>query len=487
MKDKIALLLLGIFVICFSSCLGNDDESTYIPSGDAQVYYFHLQNDSIPALDSVKFTIDQLNGTIYNPDSMAYGTVIDEKAVCTFTTRGVAGIQVKQTALADTLSWWNTTDSLDFTKPVEFIVTPMDGIHKKPYTAWINIHTVNPDSMTWDLLTSDFFGVTDVTGENTSSLGVVADRSDNGTVVYRMFMRAENNSKNTLLQFVPEGNEYTVSTENVQMSGFVGGGPVTVDWEQLTAFNGKYLACMDTSTTYSDSRGKLLYADSPYTTWRKFANGSATGALHVHRILGVLDATDKKPARLAVVIKGADKKYYFACTQNLEDWETGEEVPDNFPRDGGAARLSYENMYHPYLLLAGGREDSNYLNTVWNTSDGLNWVEYKSSQPPFPEGMVGASLVAYDGMFYLIGGINRAGQPVKSIVCSLDRGLSWQPASDLVVLPQEFKARAYSSVFVTPDNYLLIFSGRETMSTSTRLFDVWKGRINRLGFADAAN
>lgn len=482
MKDKIALLLLGIFVICFSSCLGNDDESTYIPSGDAQVYYFHLQNDSIPALDSVKFTIDQLNGKIYNPDSMAYGTVIDEKVVCTFTTRGVAGIQVKQTALADTLSWWNTTDSLDFTKPVEFIVTPMDGIHKKPYTAWINIHTVNPDSMTWNLLTSDFYGLRDFSGTDMSNCGMTTNLLDNGTVEYRMFTRLKNTGATIPLAFVPEEKVCAILNSNVEINDPSG---VRIDWEQLTAFNGEYVACTDTFNT-EENKGKLFWATDPYFFWDRVWSSP-----YVHRILGVVNETGKQAGYLAAIVQ-KNGKYFFARTSNLTDWEVREEeeVSSEFPMDGGFARLSYENMYHSYLLLVGGQHGTGagtrYLNTVWNTSDGLKWEKYTSSQPPFKEGMVGASLVAYDDMFYLIGGMNRAGQASKSIICSLDRGLSWQPAGDLIVLPEAYKARAYSSVFVTPDNSLLIFGGREGENTPY-LFDIWKGRINRLGFAGAGN
>ena len=92
MKNKIVLFIAGCFALALSSCLGEGLDYNYELSKDAQVYSFHLKNDSIPQLDSTKFSIDQYGqkvdengqyGLIYNPDSMAYGTVIDEKVICT--------------------------------------------------------------------------------------------------------------------------------------------------------------------------------------------------------------------------------------------------------------------------------------------------------------------------------------------------------------------------------------------------------------------
>ena len=145
MKNKVVLFLVGSCMLALSSCLGNDEVET-VTIKDPQVKAFSLSNDSVPGLNSVKFSIDQLNDRIYNIDSMDYGTKI-EKVVCKFTAAsGFSSIQVIQEATGDTI-WWNGSDSLNFSKPVTFITTAYDGVTKKTYRAQVNIHQVVPDSL----------------------------------------------------------------------------------------------------------------------------------------------------------------------------------------------------------------------------------------------------------------------------------------------------------------------------------------------------
>ena len=152
MKNKLVLFLVGCCVLALSSCLGNDEVETQTIK-DPQVKAFSLKNDSVSGLNSVKFSIDQLNDRIYNIDSMPYGTKI-EKVVCTFTpSSGFYALQVYQEATGDTIMW-NGSDSLNFSKPVVFITTAYDGVTKKTYHAQVNIHQCVPDSLEWGLYTN---------------------------------------------------------------------------------------------------------------------------------------------------------------------------------------------------------------------------------------------------------------------------------------------------------------------------------------------
>lgn len=323
--------------------------------------------------------------------------------------------------------------------------------------------TAQPElSVTWTLLTSDFYGLRDFSGSDMSSNGMAMNMLDNGMIEYRMFTRLRNTGANIPLVFVPEENVCAILNSNVVINDPSG---TWIDWQQLTPFNGEYVACADTFNREAD-KGKLFRAASPYLVWDR-----ADYSTFVHRILGV------KNASLSAIVK-ENGKYVFARTSDLENWETGREVPDDFPRDGGFARLPGDNASRP-LLLIGGIDETEYLNTVWRSSDGLTWEKTASSQPPFPEGMAWASMVEYGGTLYLIGGVNRAGQPSKSIVCSSDGGVSWQPAGKAMELPAEYRARAYASVFVTPDNRFLIFSGIADFQPVNPpcLFEIWEGRI----------
>lgn len=478
MKDKVVLFLVSIFVICFSSCLGDDDNYDYTPSGDAQVYQFHLKNDSIPALDSVKFTINQLTGEIYNPDSMAYGTVIDKKAVCTFTTRGVAGIQVKQTAIADSLSWWNTTDSLDFSKPVEFIVTPADGIHTKSYRAWVNIHTVKPDSMEWRQVAQGIYPPLANVGQRAVQTVILSPDSTR----YWMFVLKRPETGAYALRTAPVDNVTGWQEETdgiVFLDVLPGTFPVIVRLDQLVRF-GDALVVPEYRGQY-----RLFKSNDGGKNWSQInVDGNA---LYARTVVGVLDRPGQ-PGYLCIVGGKTDRYYY--RTSDLENWEKSDAQADaDFP-DAGFARLAYQNMYHPYLVVVGGKREEGLnerlLNTVWSTTDGLDWIQYESSQPPFDEPREGAMLAQYDGNFYLMGGTNAAGETTRNIVTSIDRGLSWQPVDGMKIFPAGYAARSFSSVHVDKENNLLLFSGRESFS-SPWLDEIWSGKINRLGFENAGN
>ena len=82
MKNRIVLFIAGCCALLLSSCLGSDD-TQYEWSKDCQILSFSLSNDSIPGLKDVVFTIDQVDGKIFNIDSMPYGTKLDEKVICT--------------------------------------------------------------------------------------------------------------------------------------------------------------------------------------------------------------------------------------------------------------------------------------------------------------------------------------------------------------------------------------------------------------------
>lgn len=349
-----------------------------------------------------------------------------------------------------------------------WVFTPADAGKYAPAEGTV---TVSVDlSVSWTLLTSDFYGLRDFSGRDMSNNGMAMNILDNGMIEYRMFTRLRNTGATIPVAFVPEENVCAILNSDVMIND---PSNVRIDWQQLTPFNGEYMACADTFNTW-ENRGKLFRAADPYFFWDR-----ADYFTFVHRILGV------KNASLSAIVQ-ENGKYVFARTSDLHTWETGREVPDDFPRDGGFARLPGEDASRP-LLLVGGVNGPNYrnlkyLNTVWRSSDGLTWEKTASSQPPFPEGMAWASLAEYGGTLYLIGGVNRAGQLSKSIVRSSDGGVSWQPAGKAMELPAEYRARAYASVFVTPDNTFLIFGGTADFQPDypPYLFEIWEGRIEGL-------
>ena len=454
MKDKVVLLLIGFIAVCLTSCLGNNDSDDYKPSGDAQIYYFRLTSDSVKALENVKFAIDQLSGLIYNPDSMAYGTEIKYKVHCSIQTRGVRSVRVKQTALADTLAVWNGMDSLDFSKPVEFIITPYNEMGNKYYTAMLNIHTVKPDSIDWQRAAS----------------GIYPDGTEDQTVLF-------SSDSTRYLMFVARNNAYELYTATA--GAFAGSWEKQpMDFPDAGHLKLQQMIYHRDTLVVANNEGELFCSDSEGNRWMLI-----DGAPHIVALLGELKDPAKPHSFLSAVVKDeANGNLYYARTSDLKNWTTGEEkVPASFPVSG-FGRLGYYNMYSPHLLVAAGRDRSGALhNTLWHTLDGLAWVAYETSKPPFEEGREGVMMAAYDDKFYLIGGMDGAGRSSDDIVYSSDKGLSWMPVDTLKAFPENYDARSFSSLLVNKDQYLMIFGGKQDRS-SAWLNEVWWGRINRLGF-----
>ena len=95
----------------------------------------------------------------------------------------------------------------------------------------------------------------------------------------------------------------------------------------------------------------------------------------------------------------------------------------------------------------------------------------------------GVLLSAYDDKFCLVGGIDEANKAQKDMYFSRDGGVTWTLSDTLTVMPEDYKARGFASVLVDKDNFMLIFGGKEN-NNANDLDQIWKGRINRLGFKD---
>ncbi len=150
-------------VLLFTSCLKNDDDDTTYPS-DAAIISFTLGNLSRQmvtkaknGLDSTytatitgtnyKFYIDQTNHQIYNPDSLPYGTKVS-KALCTITSKN-SGVVTIKSLISDTLFYYNSADSVDFSSPRTINVRSLDGTNQVSYTVTVNVHKEKPDTFLW--------------------------------------------------------------------------------------------------------------------------------------------------------------------------------------------------------------------------------------------------------------------------------------------------------------------------------------------------
>ncbi len=459
MKNRIVLFITGCFALLLSSCLGSDDYD-YELSYDCQIISFSLSNDSIPGLSDVVFTIDQVNGLIFNADSMPFGTVLDEKVVCTVKLAStVFSCQVIQEALGtDTISW-NLQDSLDFSKPVKFINTLWNGETKKVYTAQVNIHQVVPDSMVWSLYAEN------IGGEAVKNEKVVVWETA-GTEYYYMYQEPANGGAYKLYRSpVSDGKNWSIQTT----AGLPAGEAVL---SQLTVYeDGMYVA----------TSSGVLYQSKDGQNWTKVISAPS-----VKSILGALVIRDdytingRQTSALSVVID-QNGVLTFASMDKDQVWTAGQTVYDGFPVSG-FGNVSYNSMFRARLMVVAGRDKNNSLqNTTWSTDDGRNWALLTGFEAnPFDK-QEGVAVTEYDDQFFLISGINESGKASSSIYLSQDGGISWNLSDTLVVMPSTFKPRGFASIHVDEQQYMNLFGGKEQVG-SNDLNQIWRGRINRLGF-----
>ncbi len=461
MKNRLKLFVAGCIALFLSSCLNSGDQDYDIPT-DCQIMTFSVSHDSILGgeLDTVKFVIDQVNGRIFNPDSLPYGTEVG-KVVCTVTSAtGMYSIEVTQEALPDSTFYWNKEDSLDFSKPVKFVTAAYDGVTKKTYIAEVNIHQVVPDSMCWELYGSD------VLGFSAKERKVIA-RSDDGGEYYYMY--AENGS-----------GEYSLHVSAVSDAR---------SWSEL-ALDGlpKGEVCISQMTEYEGA----LYVPTTKGALLCSEDGQSWAAVdlpnNVKALLGAVPVVSGSVLRqssfLSAIIddEGALK---FAYMNAEKQWTAGDDVPDGFPVSGFGALTYYSfgSKRNSLTVVAGKDKNGVLLNSAWATMNGGQWALLTDVESDYFDEREGVMLSSYDGKFCLIGGIDDAGEARKDIYFSTDQGVTWALSDTLTLMPDDYAARGFASVIVDKDNFMLIFGGKEAGST-VDLDQIWRGRINRLGFED---
>jgi hypothetical protein len=458
-----------------TSCLGGDDE-TIIDDwvlGNAQISGLLLTNDSISGLSNVKFTVDQLNGKIFNKDSMPYGTVIDEKVLCKLTFDSyyeVANVSFVNLITNDTV--WGTTDSIDFSSPVEITVYPLDGVTTKKYEVQINIHQVNPETMVWQKH-SDLFS-----DKKYSDMKVIPFRDS-----YYMYV-----SENGVYSLFMSDTEKIDNWREITLSGF----PEKAVLSQITENDGNLYIISEDGGLYCSSEEQN---SSDEQQWSQ-----VEGLPVIKTLLGFLSfnlVSSRPPVISGIAIEDGTMKFFSMFKNN--SWSTGSIVPANFPVSGFGS-IYYESMHNPRIVVAAGRDmNDNLTNNVWSTMDGLSWALISNNGTSFSP-REGVALSIYDNCFFMVGGIDSKGHALKDIYFSVDQGITWfynyfayvdsedEESEEQVLvekfiynMPEEYAARGFNSVIVDNNNYMLFFGGKAGKDTNV-LSDLWRGRINRLGF-----
>lgn len=466
MKIKF-LPLLAVFFAATSimtSCLDNDVEQiTY--TSETSITGFSLGTLNInrmgkdkngldrPYVDTLDcsnypFTIDQINRIITNKDSLPVGTHIDKVITSITYDAGMLGYTPKG---SDHDTIWTSTDSIDFTEPVEFKVYAYSGVEGKPYTITINVHQQEPDTISWKKFDNNPFS----DGNLSEQKAVYANEK-----VY---------------VFGKNGDDTHIEYSNVANDNPSSWTPVTinitdVDTYSATAWAGNiyFLA--------GSPKAKQLYKLN-VTTDKIEPVGTETFEM-------LIGGNDIK-SELYVVKDGVSGIYkespWTKDTDPFTQFKAGQ------PFFSNTTTTSYNSNITSTIALCNnpGTTANDTAALVFNRISSDNKWEKRMQNLPLPN-LENVTMIYYDGKLYAFGGGYKEIKPFSQFYCSTDNGLCWRPVTECMAFPAEF-----STLYTTHHgNYSCAVTPKLENETyrGNFIWIVWedgsicRGRINRLGF-----
>lgn len=482
MKIKFLPLIAVLFAATsiMTSCLDNDVEQiTY--TSETSITGFSLGTLNIdrigkdkngldsPYVDTLDcsnypFTIDQINRTITNKDSLPVGTHIDKVITSITYDAGMLGYKPKG---SDHDTIWTSTDSIDFTDPVEFKVYAYSGVEGKPYKVTINVHKQEPDTISWKKFDNSFSA-----GSLSEQKAVYA----NGKVY--VFGK---NGNGTHIEYSDVANDnpspWVPVTDNI---------PSNIDTYSATAWAGNiYFLAGGTN----DKQLYKLYKLS-VTTDKIEPVGTETFEM-------LIGGNDIK-SELYVVKDGESGIYkespWTKDTDPFTQFKAGQ------PFFSNTTTASYNSDITTTIALCNnpGTTDNDTTALVFNRISSDNKWEERIQNLPLPN-LENVTMIYYDGKLYAFGGGYGEIKPFSQFYCSTDNGLCWRPVTECMAFPAEVPDtenpnREYINF---PDlydthhgNYSCAVTPKLENGTSRGNFIwiVWedgsicRGRINRLGF-----
>lgn len=434
------LTMLGSFVAAtflLTSCL---EDNTEEPTAYASIVSFSINDVKTKVTntdasgkdttytvtvdgDLYPFSIDHVNGEVYNRDSLPVGTDITKVTV----NIGYEGYYIVY-GEGDEMRYYSTTDSIDFTSPVRFTVYATDGVSNRTYYIRLNVHQNNPDSLMWKR----------PTGNNFPGEGMTAQKA--AVMNDRLYVLAQHNGT-------------TAMTSTLLSDGKV--------WSTLTPVTGLAdEADCHTLTALADSLYLLadgrLYSSADGITWNPY-NSTTT-------------YTD--------IVAAADDKLYLTNGDTIilagtpkEGWTTIQNINKKvFPHSPSAVSSTLttnHNITRTTLVgIPEGTTDS--CAVVWTKlSTESVWTHYNNSRYGCPL-LKDLTVVGWKGKLYAFGGRsfnrNNVIEPFEAMFTSTDGGITWQRQSaNHTGLPDELTGFEGSHSCIVDDNgYIWLMAAEES-------------------------
>lgn len=462
MKSKtinIAVLLAALFSLV--SCLDTND-GDYVYTDDSAVTAFSVTSakkavhvrasngaDSVyyttATLTAYKFVIDQQRCVIYNPDSLPYG--VDPTKLLVSANSLNSGSLVLKSMTSDSLSYFSTTDSLDFSKPRELQVYSLSGAAVRKYEVRVNVHQEPADQFNWTKLPNPT--------AFTNATGVKSFVVTTASGATRRFLLASDGTTTTVYR--ADGDDAWTAA--------------TPDFNHTLAAETYRSAAVKHDTLFVCDNGVVM-ATTDGNTWTQ----QTTAEAGVARIIAA------NPIRLyaynneGVMVSSDDsgKTWKVASID-----ESASLLPNGDIAYATLPLATNPNAYRT-LLIGSVPEASTTAFSIWGKidegtaySENQPWMFYDHNSLNRHELslMQNFSAFTYDGKIMMVGNEDRVYLP--NFYGSRDGGITWK-ADSVITSPLGFFVTGPYTVSVDKDNFIWFVSGKTG--------ETWRGRINRLGW-----
>lgn len=438
MRGKMpALSVIAALGLAIAGCNSSSDDAHITIPSSAMVTAFNLSADNkiLPNLDSVFFSIDLLNGQIFNADSLPCGTPVT-KLVPVVTTSGALSVEfiVERPGMNDTVLNYleHPSDSIDFSRPVRMRIVSLDGQTAMSYTVRVNVHSVVADTLKWT-------------------------RLESGSLPTPYYALSGQHTTQTTAKFycmTSHAGEYTIANS----------ADPTGNWQYVTPDFG-FTPDINSLTGVGENALSILSADGDlYTSTDDGRSWSATGAnwSYIYGAYG---------DRLLGSKKSAGKWYHVQWPADRDP----QAMDAQFPVSGTSQAINYmfEMSAARQMLLVGGRLADGRLTTATWGYDGNSWA--RISQRGLPYALENMVLVPYftsktntgnwrvtrNSVLLAMCGNRADGALNDTVYVSPDFGMHWQRA-DSVMQPSAnaMPARTLAQGFVVNQHMTVAKSPR---------------------------
>ncbi len=396
------------------------------------------------------FSIDQLNGLIWNEDSLPID-IDASKVICTVTSKN-SGTILYKSLISDSLFYYSSSDSIDFTEPRTFVVYGSSGLTYRTYTVNVNVHKEVGDTCIWTQLQSAnaaLGGLTDMKGLSDGEKIYLFGSDGTATKLYTTAVNDGKTWSETALSpsLPPSASKNAImkgETFYIYSDGELLRSDDAQYWDVAAEIDIKQLLGASSANLYalsSDGKSILRSADEG-STWTEETLDDDCSLLPTEDLSFTCRAMTTNTETDKIVIIGNRGEDYPGDTTAVV-WSKVDEY-------GAGARNNAWN----YTAFAG----DNYYNTAPRA---CNWqaVNYDENniKAICGSGKYGSSATAFDRIYH-----------------SGDDGITWRNDS-IMTVPEGFSSSetAFALVADKVNSVWIICGGTG---------QVWKGRINRVAW-----